>query len=83
MWTPDDRALVGDYGSGQGLTDGQCRLMLSSAPAFWFSRTARAVITVIYYASARKCLKNRGGSCRVPGWWLLGLGGVADGSLIW
>ncbi len=22
------------------------------------------------------------GSCRVPGWWLLGLGGVADGSLI-
>jgi DNA polymerase V len=25
---------------------------------------------------------KRGGSCRVPGWWLLGLGGVADGSLI-
>ena len=24
----------------------------------------------------------RGGSCRVPGWWFLGLGGVADGSLI-
>ena len=25
---------------------------------------------------------NFGGSCRVPGWWLLGLGSVADGSLI-
>ncbi|MFL5337654.1 MAG: IS5 family transposase [Geminicoccaceae bacterium] len=26
MWTPEDRALVGDYGSGQALTDDQFRL---------------------------------------------------------
>jgi len=29
-----------------------------------------------------KVIAKLGGSCRVPGWWLLGLGGVADGSLI-
>jgi len=27
MWTPDDRALVGDCGSGQALTDDQWRLL--------------------------------------------------------
>ena len=27
MWTPEDRVLVGDYGSGQRLTDDQWRLM--------------------------------------------------------
>jgi len=27
MWTPEDRALVGDYGSGQALTDDQWRLL--------------------------------------------------------
>src|SRR3712207_7785950 len=27
MWTPDDRALVGDFGSGQALTDDQFRLL--------------------------------------------------------
>jgi hypothetical protein len=27
MWTPADRALVGDFGSGQALTDDQFRLL--------------------------------------------------------
>ena len=27
MWTPEDRALVGDYGSGQALSDEQYRLI--------------------------------------------------------
>ncbi len=27
MWTPEDRALVGDYGSGQLLSDDQYRLL--------------------------------------------------------
>ena len=27
MWTPEDRALVGDYGSGQALSDDQYRLL--------------------------------------------------------
>ena len=27
MWTPTDRALVGDFGSGQALTDNQFRLL--------------------------------------------------------
>src|SRR3954447_5905504 len=27
MWTPEDRALVGDYGSGQALSDDQYRLI--------------------------------------------------------
>ena len=29
MWTPADRALVGDYGSGQALTDDQWRMLQS------------------------------------------------------
>ena len=32
MWTPEDRALVGDYGSGQRLTDDQWRLMQPLIP---------------------------------------------------
>ena len=32
MWTPEDRALVGDYGSGQALTDDQWRLMQPLIP---------------------------------------------------
>lgn len=27
MWTPEDRALVGDFGSGQALSDDQSRLV--------------------------------------------------------
>ena len=27
MWTPEDRASVGDYGSGQALSDDQVRLL--------------------------------------------------------
>ena len=27
MWTPEERLLVGDFGSGQALTDGQFRLL--------------------------------------------------------
>ncbi len=27
MWTPEDRALVGDYGTGQALTDDRWRLL--------------------------------------------------------
>ena len=27
MWTPEDRALVGDFGAGQALTDDQFRLL--------------------------------------------------------
>jgi hypothetical protein len=27
MWTPKDRALVGDFGSGQALSDDQYRLI--------------------------------------------------------
>src|SRR5512142_3254220 len=27
MWTPDERALVGDFGSGQALSDDQFRLL--------------------------------------------------------
>src|SRR3954464_2346380 len=32
MWTPSDRALVGDFGSGQALTDGQFRLLAPLIP---------------------------------------------------
>ena len=32
MWTPEDRELVGDYGSGQRLTDDQWRLMQTLIP---------------------------------------------------
>ena len=33
MWTPEDRALVGDYGSGQALSDDQYRLLQPLIPA--------------------------------------------------
>ena len=33
MWTPKDRALVGDYGSGQALSDDQHRLLDPLVPA--------------------------------------------------
>ena len=33
MWTPEDRALVGDYGSGQALSDDQYRLLEPLMPA--------------------------------------------------
>jgi len=33
MWTPEDRALVGDYGSGQALSDDQYRLLEPLIPA--------------------------------------------------
>jgi len=33
MWTPGNRALVGDYGSGQALSDGQYRLLEPLIPA--------------------------------------------------
>jgi putative transposase len=32
MWTPVDRALVGDFGSGQALTDDQFRLLKPFIP---------------------------------------------------
>ncbi len=32
MWTPEDRALVGDYGAGQALTDDQWRLLQPLIP---------------------------------------------------
>src|SRR6058998_1453795 len=32
MWTPADRALVGDFGSGQALTDDQFRLLAPLIP---------------------------------------------------
>ena len=32
MWTPADRALVGDYGSGQALTDDQWRMLQPVIP---------------------------------------------------
>ncbi len=33
MWTPEDRALVGDYGSGQALSDDQYRLLEPFIPS--------------------------------------------------
>ena len=33
MWTPKERALVGDHGSGQGLSDDQYRLLEPLVPA--------------------------------------------------
>ena len=33
MWTPEDRALVGDFGSGQALTDDQFRLLEPLLPS--------------------------------------------------
>ena len=33
MWTPEDRALVGDYGSGQALSDDQYRLLEPLIPS--------------------------------------------------
>ena len=33
IWTPEDRALVGDYGSGQALSDDQYRLLEPLVPA--------------------------------------------------
>jgi len=32
MWTPESRALVGDYGAGQALTDDQWRLLQPLIP---------------------------------------------------
>ncbi len=32
MWTPEDRALVGDYGAGLALTDDQWRLLQPLVP---------------------------------------------------
>ena len=32
MWTPEDHALAGDYGSGQRLTDDQWRLLQPLIP---------------------------------------------------
>ena len=32
MWTPADRALVGDFGAGQALSDGQYRLLMPLIP---------------------------------------------------
>jgi putative transposase len=32
MWTLDDRALVGDFGSGQALSDDQYRLLAAFIP---------------------------------------------------
>src|ERR671921_417039 len=32
MWTPEERLLVGDFGSGQALTDGQFRLLAPLIP---------------------------------------------------
>jgi putative transposase len=32
MWTSDDRALVGDFGAGQALSDDQYRLLLPLIP---------------------------------------------------
>ncbi len=32
MWTPEDRALVGDFGSGQALSDDQYRLLAPLIP---------------------------------------------------
>jgi hypothetical protein len=35
MWTPEDRALVGDFGSGQALSDDQyCASAWNSRPEF-------------------------------------------------
>ncbi len=33
MWTPEDRALVGDYGSGHALSDDQYRLLEPLIPS--------------------------------------------------
>jgi len=33
MWTPEDRALVGDYGAGQALSDDQYWLLEPFIPA--------------------------------------------------
>ena len=33
MWTPEDRVLVGDFGSGEALSDDQCRRWRRSPPA--------------------------------------------------
>ena len=33
MWTPEDRTLVGDFGSGQALSDDQYRLLAAFIPA--------------------------------------------------
>jgi putative transposase len=35
MWTPSDRALVGDFGAGQALTDDQFRLLEPLIPPAW------------------------------------------------
>ena len=32
MWTPEDHALVGDFGAGQAMSDDQYRLLLSLIP---------------------------------------------------
>ena len=32
MWTPEDRALVGDFGAGQALNDEQYRLVAPLIP---------------------------------------------------
>ena len=40
MWTPEDRALVGDFGSGQALSDDQFRLLEPFIPPGQAGRSA-------------------------------------------
>ncbi len=60
MWTPEDRALVGDYGAGQALTDDQWRLLqplIPSAKPGGRPRTAdmRRMLDSLFYVLRTGC----------------------------
>ncbi len=64
MWTPDDRALVGDFGSGQALSDDQYRLIEPFIPPpkpGGRPRTTnmRLMLDGLYYVVRTGCLSRK------------------------
>src|SRR3712207_5330318 len=60
MWTPEDRALVGDFGSGQALSDDQYRLLAPLVPPArpgGRPRTtdARSLLDALFYLARTGC----------------------------
>src|SRR3954453_22008322 len=82
MWTPETRALVGDYGSGQALSDEQYRLLEPLIPAAkpgGHPRTTdmRRLLDGLFYL-VRFCQTSRQAAVRPAGMGLVGSGSVLD-----
>ena len=60
MWTPEDRALVGDFGAGQALSDDRYRLLEPFIPAAKFGgrpreTDVRRVLDALFYLARTGC----------------------------